>query len=126
MGEAGTRGDTDAPRLLEAAEAHYAGDFLADEPYADWAVPLREQAHAVHLSVLRTLAQAAADNDDHDVATRSLLRLLGCDPYDEPAHLCLVELLSAAGRHGEARRRYRHYLERMAELDVEPAAYPRR
>jgi DNA-binding SARP family transcriptional activator len=55
---------------------------------------------------------------------RYLLRMLERDPYDEDAHLALVGALRAAGRHGEARRRYRTYEDRMSELDVEPAPYP--
>jgi DNA-binding SARP family transcriptional activator len=50
--------------------------------------------------------------------------VLSRDPYDERAHLQLVSALSAAGRHGEARRAYRAYSGRMAEIDVEPAPFP--
>ena len=57
-------------------------------------------------------------------AARCLLRLLAQDPYDEPAHLALVRALDGAGRYGEASRMYRGYAARMAELGVEPAAYP--
>jgi hypothetical protein len=32
--------------------------------------------------------------------------------------------METAGRHGSARRLYRMYVTRMAELDVEPAAFP--
>ena len=53
-----------------------------------------------------------------------MLRVLARDPYDERAHLLLVTALSAAGRHGEARRMYRAYCGRMAEIAVEPAAFP--
>ena len=50
--------------------------------------------------------------------------MLARDPYDERAHLQLVRALSAAGRHGEARRMYRAYSGRMAEIAVEAAAFP--
>jgi DNA-binding SARP family transcriptional activator len=53
-----------------------------------------------------------------------LLRLLAHDPHDEPAHLRLVSVLRAGGRHGEARRCYRRYTDRMAELDIDPAPFP--
>jgi DNA-binding SARP family transcriptional activator len=46
------------------------------------------------------------------------------DAYDEEAHLGLVATLVAAGRHGEARRRYRIYGEQMGELGVEAAPFP--
>jgi len=52
------------------------------------------------------------------------MRALETDPYDEPAHLELVRVLEAAGQRGEARRAYRTYIRRMAELEVEPTPYP--
>jgi DNA-binding SARP family transcriptional activator len=55
---------------------------------------------------------------------RLYLRILDHDPYDEDAHLGLVDVLAVAGRHGEARRRYGVYTARMEELDLEAASYP--
>ena len=43
---------------------------------------------------------------------------------DEPAHLGLVAALERAGRHGEARRRFRAYCARMDEIGVESAPFP--
>ena len=58
------------------------------------------------------------------LAARYLLRVLAQDPYDERAHLHLVTALATAGRHGEARRMYRAYCDRMADIAVEPTAFP--
>jgi ATP/maltotriose-dependent transcriptional regulator MalT/DNA-binding SARP family transcriptional activator len=110
--------------LLTAAEGAFAGDFLEDDPYEDWAVSLREEARAAYLAVARTLARAAAEAAEHDQAVRYHLRVLERDAYDEEAHLGLVATLVAAGRHGEARRRYRIYGEQMGELGVEAAPFP--
>jgi DNA-binding SARP family transcriptional activator len=110
--------------LLSKAEAAYAGDFLEEDPYEDWAVVLREEARAAYVAVAMALAERAVGAGDHDGAARYLLRVLSRDPYDERAHLQLVGALSAAGRHGEARRMYRAYSGRMAEIDVEPAPFP--
>jgi len=110
--------------LLTAAEAAYAGDFLEDDPYEDWAVPLREEAREAYVAVARTLARLAAQAGEHDRAVRYHLRVLEHDGYDEEAHLGLARVLSEAGRHGEARRRYRLYTERMGEIGVEAAPFP--
>ncbi len=61
---------------------------------------------------------------DADGATRYYLRILERDPYDEGAHLGLVAALVAAGRHGEARRRYGFYAAKMEEISVEAAPFP--
>jgi DNA-binding SARP family transcriptional activator len=114
----------DARPLLTTAETIYAGDFLEEDLYEDWSVVVREEARATYVSVAMALADLALSAGDHDGATRYLLRVLARDPYDERAHLHLVTALTAAGRHGEARRMYRSYCGRMADIDVEPAAFP--
>jgi DNA-binding SARP family transcriptional activator len=113
-----------AARQLETAEVAYGGDLLEEDPYEDWAVGLREEAQATYIAVTRTLADAAVDGGDVDAATRYFLRILERDPYDEAAHLGLVGALLAAGRHGEARRRYGLYATKMDEMGVEAAPHP--
>ncbi|MDQ4096986.1 MAG: tetratricopeptide repeat protein, partial [Actinomycetota bacterium] len=115
-----------ARRLLTAAEAQYAGEFLEEDLYEDWSAVLREEARTAYVSVAMALADLALSAGDHDGAARYLLRVLARDPYDERAHLQLVTALTSAGRHGEARRMYRAYCARMAEIDVEPAPFPDR
>jgi DNA-binding SARP family transcriptional activator len=108
---------------LTMAEEAYSGDFLEGDPYEDWAIPLREQARATYISVVRQLAHHVGSHDS-DAAGRYFLRLLERDAYDEDAHLGLVSTLDGAGRHGEARRAYRNYVRRMEELGVESAPFP--
>ncbi|MFY1616018.1 BTAD domain-containing putative transcriptional regulator [Micromonospora sp. WMMD736] len=114
-------GHPDTSRALVRADELYGGDFLSDDPYEDWAQPLREEAQVAHTSVLRALAQHTSDTDQKLVY---LMRLVHRDPYDEDAHLELVQVLRSAGRHGEAQRRYRAYVERMRELGIAPAGGP--
>lgn len=113
----------EARDLLVAAEGRYAGDFL-EEVYDDWAVSLREDARSLYVAVARALADDAAGTGDDDAAARYLLRVLERDAFDERAHVHLVRTLTRAGRHGEARRAYRAYCARMAEIGVEAAPYP--
>lgn len=110
--------------LLRAAESSYAGDFLEEDLYADWAGGLREEARVAYVRVARALAERAATTGDHDAAAGYLLRILQRDVYDERAHLALVGAFVAGGSHGEARRAYRAYATRMEELGVEPAPFP--
>ena len=102
--------------MLEIAEEAYSGDFLEEDRYEDWAEPLRNEARAVYVDVLRALAEATR-------AGKYYLRIIERDPYDEPAHLGLVSALEAAGSHGEARRAYRAYVARMQEIGAEPASF---
>jgi len=118
-------GRPEAWSLLHAAEAAYAGDFLEENLYADWAGELRDEARLTYEQTALLLAGRAGDQGQHVTASRYCLRVLEHDRYNEPAHLSLVRALSATGCHGEARRRYRTYVARMAEVDVEPMAFPR-
>lgn len=70
------------------------------------------------------VAEGAAADGDADAATRYHLRILERDACDEAAHVGLVRALLAAGRHGEARRRYGLYADRMEEMAVEAAPFP--
>ena len=106
---------------LSSATVLYAGDFLEENPYDDWAVSLREEARAAYVAALRLLARHA---NDPDAAVTHLLRILETDRYDEQAHVGLVRALADAGRHGEAHRHYLNYRRAMDELGVEPAPFP--
>ncbi|MBS2965399.1 hypothetical protein KGA66_20275 [Actinocrinis puniceicyclus] len=106
---------------LAGAQLRYRGDFLECEPYADWAMPLREHARAQYINVLHALVRQAARARQPVLAIDYALRLLQCDAYDEQAHLWLFRLLRTCGRHGEARRAHANYLTRMREIGVEPA-----
>jgi DNA-binding SARP family transcriptional activator len=106
--------------MLAAADRLHRADAFEDEPYADWAVPLREEVRAAYLSLLRMLAQTSRATGAPAAAGGYLLRLLERDPYDEPAHRGLVRTLVAAGQHGEARRAFDRYRKAMREIGVQP------
>lgn len=114
---AAQRGDDDAVERLLRAEELYGGDLLESEPDVDWALDRRIGLRTTYLEVARTVARLAR-HDDPELAIRMLLRLLDRDGYDEPAHLNLCVALLRAGRHGEARQRFRLYQSRMRELDL--------
>lgn len=113
----------DARPRLEAAEATYLGDFLEEDLYEDWALPLRDEARSLYVSVLGGLAEIALAAGRHDAAIRYRLRVLEIDRWDEGAHLGLIAALVSARRHGEARRAHRDYARRMLEIGVEPTPF---
>jgi DNA-binding SARP family transcriptional activator len=117
------RADEGAAVLADAV-AMYVGDFLEEDAYEDWAQELREEARATYIGVVRRLAEVSVGAGHHDAAVGFYLRIVAKDAWDEEAHLGIVSSLEAAGRHGEARRRYRAYAARMAELDLPAAPFP--
>jgi DNA-binding SARP family transcriptional activator len=109
----------EARSRLQYAETCYAGEFLEEDSYADWAVSLREEARAAYIAVARALAAAGGPE-----SVRYLLRILERDPYDEEAHIALVRTLTGLRSHGEARRAYRRYVASMGQIGVEPIPFP--
>lgn len=114
------RGTPFALGSIEAAVDSYHGDFLAGDARLEWAVPLREEAKLSYLRLVRTLAVAAGRAGQHDRAIYFWAVSLDHDAYDEQAHLGLVTALRAAGRPGEAIRRYGVYARRMNEIGITP------
>ncbi|MGQ0837197.1 BTAD domain-containing putative transcriptional regulator [Actinokineospora sp.] len=122
--DAHRRDRDDAIARLTAAAGAYTGDFLEDDPYQDWSSPLAEDVRATHIALLRVLIARLRAAHDVDGVVRYTLRLLGHDPYDEQAHLGLVDMMFAAGRLGEARRYHQIYQRRMRDIGVTPRPLP--
>jgi DNA-binding SARP family transcriptional activator len=95
-----------AAASLAAAARAYVGDFLADEPYAEWALLERARLRELAAEVLRGLASLAHDAGDDEAAGEHLQRLAELEPLDLQAQRDLIALMLRRGRHSEALRRY--------------------
>lgn len=95
-----------ATSRLEQGLALYRGDFLADVPYAEWAMAERHRLHDLACAALQRLTELHLDRGDEVNAVRALERLGKLAPYDEEVHRRLMELDVAAGRRSDALRRY--------------------
>ena len=91
---------------LTAAAGAYGGDFLADEPYAEWALTERERLRDLAAQVLRGLAGLKLAAGDEESAGEYLQRLGELEPLDLQAQRDLIALMLRRGRHSEALRRY--------------------
>jgi len=100
---------------LEGGLALYGGDFLADEPYAEWAIPERDRLRTLAGEALRALAAIKRDHGDLVGAGVELERLVGLEPYDVDIHRELIEITLRRGRRTEAVRRYEVLRRRMLE-----------
>ena len=93
------------PALARAATL-YRGDFLADEPYAEWAFAERDRIRDLAAQTLRALATLRMDGGDLEGAGELLQRLAELEPYDMDAQRDLLALMLRRGRHADAHRRY--------------------
>jgi DNA-binding SARP family transcriptional activator len=95
-----------AEETLATAARAYGGNFLADEPYAEWALAERERLRDLAAQVLRGLATICRSAGDEDAAAEHLQRLVELEPLDLEAQRELIGLMLLRGRHSEALRRY--------------------
>jgi DNA-binding SARP family transcriptional activator/Tfp pilus assembly protein PilF len=109
--------------LLEESSALYAGDFLPDDLYEDWAGERREALKRTWTELQFGLAQALeARSSDVNAALQPLERLLRADPCDERAAQEQMKLLTRYGRRAEALRVYQRLQQSLRdELGVEPS-----
>lgn len=118
-------GDADqAADTLRRAFDLYGGDFLEDQLYDQWTMPIREEARAAFIGVALALGKVAGDQGAYESAVSYYMRVIELDQYAEEALLGLVRSAQRVGRHGEVQRHYLIYINRMTELGIEPV--PRR
>jgi DNA-binding SARP family transcriptional activator len=90
-------------QLLEQAIDLYRGDFLADEPYASWAMAERDR---LRLLAERSLRELLKRRGQPESALPHLRRLGELQPYDIEVQRELMAACLACGRRTEALRRY--------------------
>jgi DNA-binding SARP family transcriptional activator len=120
--EAASRGDDEfaVERLVDAL-ALYRGDFLADEPYVDWALDERDRLHNLAGRALRALTKIMVARHDLAAAAEYLEQLAELEPLDAETHRDLLAIWLAQGRRTEASRRYAIFRTRMLrEFGEEP------
>lgn len=92
-------------RLGRALEL-YRGEFLADEPYADWAIMERERLSAIAADALHSAADIYEQRRELGSALDYARRLVEMDRYDSDVQLRVIRLCLRCGRRSEAARRF--------------------
>lgn len=111
------------PAELQLARAVrlYGGDFLADEPFADWPLAERNRLHDLASLVLRSLGGVQLESDRLLPALTSFKRLTELEPLDPNAQEQLLSVMLRLDRPGEAARHYDAFRRRFARaFEYEP------
>ncbi|MCX7783133.1 MAG: winged helix-turn-helix domain-containing protein [Meiothermus sp.] len=113
---------TAALEAYRQALALYKGDFLADEPYADWAELERSYLRERAVGALFRMATIALNLGMQREALEAYRRILTLDPWREEAYTALIETLVTTGQEPEARSLFQQYRVRMERegLPVSP------
>ncbi|MGD2126931.1 MAG: bacterial transcriptional activator domain-containing protein, partial [Desulfobacteraceae bacterium] len=97
---------SDALSHYKKTASLYYGDFISDEPYADWCSMEREYLRDQFLTALFRMADCQERLGDLSAAISTLYHLLKLDRYREDAYRRLMHLCFSAGRKGEIIRVY--------------------
>ena len=87
-----------ALRAYERAAQLYEGDFLADDPYAEWAGETREYLRMAAIEAQCRQVALYAARDDHGTASLVARRVLSVDPCNEPVHRQLMLSYARSGQ----------------------------
>lgn len=92
-------GDRDgAERHYETAGQLYQGDFLADDPYLDWAIARREALRVQAVEIQSRLVDIYAGRGDYGPASNLARRILDLDPCNERLHRALMISYAGSGQ----------------------------
>ncbi|MEV6342882.1 BTAD domain-containing putative transcriptional regulator [Actinoplanes sp. NPDC051851] len=112
--EADRRGDRDGVvRAYESACQLHEGDFLAEDPYLEWAAPIREALRLDVIDVQTRLAEAYLERGAYGSATLLARRLLEDDPCNETVSRLLMTCYATAGQRHLALSQYHRLAERL-------------
>ncbi|MCC7486198.1 MAG: GAF domain-containing protein [Burkholderiales bacterium] len=105
----------------ESAADLYRGDYLQDEPFAQWCWQTREQLREACLGMLNRLTALSGRLGHWEKSAAWSRRALLLDPLREEMHRALMYALWAAGRRDEAARQYEACAHLLREqLDLAP------
>ncbi len=124
-----TLASTPAVALAASARASdllSAGAAFADEPFASWADPARDEQRELLRRARLTAAAAAFAVGDAGLAARYAEAAIGADGLDEAAHRWYMSAAAAAGEHGKALLAFAALRQRLGEeLGADPAPQTR-
>jgi DNA-binding SARP family transcriptional activator len=96
----------DAAPRLEQAIGLYRGDFLSEDPYAEYALEERDRLRELAGRVLRDLVAMKRGAGDLAAAADHARRIAAMEPFDMDVQREFLELCIMRGRRSEAMRRY--------------------
>jgi DNA-binding SARP family transcriptional activator len=112
---------TPASMHLAGALDLYQDGFLAEDPYADWALAERERLQELAGRALRLMMEIHGEHGDLEAVARHARRLAELEPFDTDVQKLFIEVCLRRGRRSEAFRRYSALRKRMlANFGHEP------
>jgi len=96
----------DAVKYYGLAEELYRGDYLEDEPYAEWTLVQREALKDIYFAILGKLAGFSFQAADYENCVMYCQKILANDPCHEEAYRWLIRCYTRMGQRHRARQWY--------------------
>lgn len=104
----------------------YRGDFLPEEPYADWALRERERLRGLYLNTLTAWLEERMQAGEWRAGAELARRILEQEPWLEEIWRALMLCLARLGRRSEALHAYQECVHALQqELDAAPSGETR-
>ncbi len=111
-----------AIKVYESALALYRGDFLEENPYAEWAGQERERLRMLYLSAAGRVAELLVMQESYEEASQVCQEILRRDCCSEEAYYVLMLCYWKQGKRSLALRTYQRCEKWLRqELDVSPS-----
>jgi DNA-binding SARP family transcriptional activator len=111
----------EALERYKAAQSLHRGDYLEEEPYADWCAEERERLREKYLELLASMAECHAALSHYAEAAQVCRTALMCDPCRESFQRALLEYFVRLGRVDWAEAQFRYWRKILKEeLGTEP------
>lgn len=111
-----------AAAMFESASGLYQGEFLAEDPYEEWTLLIRERLRIAYLDTLDWLSQFYFSEGRDGSCVQICQVILAHDACREDVHCRLMRSYARQGQHNLALRQYQSCSQALREeLGIEPA-----
>jgi predicted ATPase/DNA-binding SARP family transcriptional activator/DNA-binding CsgD family transcriptional regulator len=115
------------PAVYRAAIHLYAGEFLPEDRYEEWAEACRQALQRMFLTLLFELAGLYEERREYSAGIEALQRTVSEESANEEAHAGLMRLYALSGKQGEALAQYERLQEVLSgRLSTQPGTATRR
>lgn len=84
----------------------YDGNYLSENPYEVWVVPVRNYYGRLYIKTITKLMEILRDQDRHEEIIRLCEKALFVEPYEETLHIYLMEAMLKLGQITNAKNHY--------------------
>jgi DNA-binding SARP family transcriptional activator len=117
-----TRDDGEKLRLLQEATDKNKGNYLAESSSEIWVIPVGNYYKRLYIRCVADISDIYSGLGQHDNIISLCSKVIESDPYEESAHVRLIQALFINGDVNAARQHHRRFLDLMKkEFGISPS-----